>query len=1319
MRKFYIIVSLFLCVNIFAQEDYKILSSSTTSLIVEFTPNYLEQQEISINGEKYIDIDLLNGVDAENNEIGLPINFTRVFNIGVPAEFGNSIKVNSTSFETINGQLKPNPNVRKKNGFPLLEYVKSSNYIDYKSPELVSFGKFGLVRDVQVQSINVHPIQFDPKTNEIKLYKRIVFQIDFVKQKNVEPILKSELTNDVVINFNVAKKWGVEKNKLFKTNTNSVLANGNWYRFEAPEECIYQIDRNFLIDLGIDVQNIDPRTIKIYNNGGYILNWKQTADRPNGLEQIAITVSGESDGSFDNNDKIFFYGRGVDFWEYDKINKKLKRNKHFYSKKNYYWLTYGGNNGKRMEAQESESGTAIVKQTVTKAFRVQDNDNQNLIGSGLLHVDDDYSSASNSKTYTHMLDGLLNGSAVNYTIQFINASKNKNKLDIKENGNTLFSGMISGYSKNYYPEYRYGEITRLRRQFSGDIKDNRSVLKFTFTPSSISDKGHLDYIEIEYEQDLFSKTDDIPVLIFSTPVNGIVNYTGSPFNSSNFKIYNVTDYSNPKIITTIPNGGNFDFSIMESSDQISKYIAVKDDIINSPINGEKIANSNISGISPGAKYLVITAREFEEQANRLIEYRRNQAEIKISSELIFIDEIYNEFSGGSLDPTAIRDFLMFAYKTWEVKPEYVLLFGDGDYDYFNTTGKGLNFIPTFQSKESLFELSSYPQDDFYSRIVGDDVKADLAIGRLSITTPEEAKSVVDKIISYEQDLDKGLWRNRISLLADDGLTSERNEYSEHTSKSEALSNFLIPESYDRKKIYLSNYQTVNTGLGRRKPDCNTAIIDAINNGTLIFNYYGHGNPDVWAHEIVFDRSTSIPQLRNKELFFLTAATCDFGKYDDPNLQSAAEEMILMENYGMIGGISAVRPVFSSSNHALNTTFYKYMLGEKDSLGFPIPIGKAYMKLKQVRTDANDKKFHLFADPYLRLNIPRLPVEITSINGINIIDTINIKALSRVTIKGKVNGNNLTNSLSGEGIVTVFDSERIIHLDDINYDMIDQGGVIFRGRVSVENGEFTTSFTVPKDISYENKNGKIIAYFFNDEIDGVGYTNNIIVGGTDSSNVNDGEGPEIEILYDDETESSYLVGQNFKLRVKLYDETGLNTTSTGIGHKLEAILNDDEQNSIDLTNFFIGDLNSGGRSGEVSYNFSSMEPGEYKIKVNAWDVFNNFSSQENYFTVVDENKLVVREVYNYPNPFSSNTYFTFQHNLTKALNVEIRVYTIAGRFIKKIESFNVEDKFVKIAWNGKDSDNNKVGNGTYLYKIIVETVDGEYKENILGKMAVIR
>jgi hypothetical protein len=287
-------------------------------------------------------------------------------------------------------------------------------------------------------------------------------------------------------------------------------------------------------------------------------------------------------------------------------------------------------------------------------------------------------------------------------------------------------------------------------------------------------------------------------------------------------------------------------------------------------------------------------------------------------------------------------------------------------------------------------------------------------------------------------------------------------------------------------------------------------------------------------------------------------------------------------------------------------------------------------------------------------------------------------------------------------------------------MVVQGGVIFRGRVSITGGKFNTSFTVPKDISYENKAGKVVAYIFNQNTDGVGFTRNIVVGGTDSTAVDDGNGPEIEIYYDDLSfESSYLVSPDFELLVHLEDETGLNTTGTGVGHKLEGILNEEVENPIDFTNFFIGDLDSGGKSGMIKYRFNSLDQGDYSIQIKAWDVFNNFASEESYFSVVNDDRIHIRDVVNYPNPFSSNTTFTFQHNLTMPINVKIKVYTIAGRLIKEIENNALLDKFVRIDWDGRDEDASLLANGTYLYKLVVESVDGSFKENILGKLAVIR
>ncbi|PID59817.1 MAG: hypothetical protein CR986_04545 [Ignavibacteriae bacterium] len=1316
--KSFIFLLILLC-NVYSQDDYKLLHSSQNSLVIEYTPSYKINKKFVIDGSNYLDIQIDNGSNINNKE-GLPYVPSRIFTVGVQEEFGNNIQIINTKYKILNGKLKPFPQLKKENGFPKEVYNESEEYSNFQDFELVTFGQYGLARDLQIQEVIVNPIQFNPKKNQIKLFEKIVFQINFSKSNVATKIRESELLKDIVVNDDVVETWKVKEKSLTKRNIkNSVLAQGDWFKFEAPEEGIYRINYEFLEKLGIPIDNINPKTIKIYNNGGYILPSGLLQERPIDLTEIAIIVNGEDDGSFNTNDEILFYGRGVDFWEFNSNRKKIIRNRNYYSKHNYYWLTYGGSEGKRMVTQQNVSGTADLIQTTTKAFKFQDVDNRNLMGSGLLFIEDDYTSTSKSKTYMHTLDGLQAGSKINYKIQFVNGSKTYNKLSISEHDKQIFSNNIRGNDSRY----SYGALTKITASYSDNLPDNRSILKFSYTPRTISDLGHLDFIEIQYIQNLMTKTDKLPVIIFSELNNGITEFKGTPYNNSNFSIYNITDYADPKIVNAEINSGDFVFKSNENDSVVSKYLCLQNDLIKVPTNAVKEENTNIRGEISGAKYVIITHKNFSEQAERLLNYRMNEAPNKISGIITYIDEIFNEFSCGSLDPTAIRDYLKYAYDNWATQPEYVLLFGDGDFDYFNTLNLNKNFIPTFQTMNSLYEIYSYPYDDYYSRISGknNDHVADLGMGRLNVNNTAQAKIIVDKIIEYETKLNKGLWRNKITLLGDDGYAGPGDyDGSRHTNQSELLNRSFIPKNFDIEKIYLSNYESVNTGLGRRKPACNQAIISSINNGTLLFNYFGHGSPDVWAHERVFTRSVSIPQLKNKEYFFLTAATCDFGKFDDPNTLSATEEMLLLENAGMIGGLSAARVVESNSNFGLSTTFYKNLLQKKDDSGFPVTIGKAFYLLKQQRRGVNDEKFHLFGDPYLRLNIPVLPIKITSVNNEKPDSVVNIKSLSKTTIKGKVlNLNNQASNQTGECIVTVYDSYRTIPLEDIKYKMTDQGGIIFRGRVSVENGQFSTSFIVPKDISYDDKNGKIIAYFFNDETDGVGYTENIFIGGTDTTNANDKKGPEIEILYDNETESSYLVGPNFNLRVKLFDESGLNTTGLGIGHKLEAILNDDEENSIDLTNYFIGNINSDGKAGEVNYKFSSLESGEYKIKINAWDVYNNFSTQENYFTVVTDEDLVVRQVYNYPNPFSSNTFFTFQHNLNEPINVKIKIYTVAGRVIKEIENFGINTKFVKIGWNGRDKDNNEIANGTYLYKLIVKSETGKYKKNILGKMAVIK
>lgn len=1072
-----------------------------------------------------------------------------------------------------------------------------------------------------------------------------------------------------------------------------------------------------LSQFGIDASTVDPRTIKIYNNGGYMLPKGQSAKRPEDLIENAIFIKGQNDGKFDENDYILFYARGTSFWEYDSVRKQIVRRKHYYSKVNYYWITSGGNPGKRMKIQKSLNIADAYKQTDTKAFAFRDDDKVNLLKSGVIYVGDEFSVSTKSRTYITPLPNILPDSKINFNFQIINYSSKTVPLSLYENGKLIYSGNMMGASGFY----SVAGVNHKTASYTGTLSNDRSVLKFIFNTINTSVNGYLDYYEIRYLQKL--KANDDNLTFFSKDTNAVIEYDLSNFSNSLIEAFNVTDFANVKLLSPLLiSGGDYKFQANGIESNSSKYIALTENKFLTPPSGQKVENSNLHGNIDGAEYIIITNKIFKDQAEKLRQYRQYEAPKKITATIVYMSQIYDEFSSGLLDPVAIRDFIRYAYLNWHIKPFYVLLFGDGDYDYLDTEGQGKNYIPAYETMSSFNDVYSYPYDDFYARIVGNDETDDVAIGRLPVRTSEDADVIVNKIIEYETKAKKGLWRNKITLLADDGLTSTGNDWNLHQAQSEQLSRYHIPPYFNQDKIYLAAYPAVNTGLGRRKPAVNVALLKAMNDGTLILNFIGHGNPNVWTHEVVFDKNTTIPQLRNKQYFFLTAATCDFGRYDDPMLQSGTEEMLLLNGAGIIGGISASRPVVSYANAALTYTFYDHLLGYRDSTYLPPTIGEAYFEMKQNRTGANDEKYHLFGDPGLRLDEPRLKVKIDSVNGSYLGINIKLKALGVARIDGTVlkADSTVNTDISGQAILSVYDSERSIYLEEVRDSMRVQGGLLFKGRVSIENGNFSTSFRVPKDISYENRHGKIVAYFMNQNTDGIGYTKNITVGGSDTTAVNDKQGPKIQIFFDNTAfKNSYLVSPNFDLIIKLSDQTGLNTTGTGVGHKLEGILNGNESNPIDFTNYFVGNLNAGGKSGVINYKFNDLSQGNYKLKVKAWDVFNNYSSDVAYFSVVNKSGLVIRDVFNYPNPFAYKTTFTFQQNLASPINVKIKIYTIAGRLIKVIQEDSIFEKFVKVNWDGRDEDGNSIANGTYLYKLIVETVNGKFNRTFLGKLSIIK
>jgi hypothetical protein len=456
---------------------------------------------------------------------------------------------------------------------------------------------------------------------------------------------------------------------------------------------------------------------------------------------------------------------------------------------------------------------------------------------------------------------------------------------------------------------------------------------------------------------------------------------------------------------------------------------------------------------------------------------------------------------------------------------------------------------------------------------------------------------------------------------------------------------------------------------------------------------------------------------------VTIASCDLSRWDDPLSVSAGEQLVFEANKGAIAVVGAVRPVYSQPNSDLNNQLWTDFMFVKDTLNLPIRIGKAfYMTKNQLPTlDHNAGKFCLIGDPTLRISIPQFFTVIDSINNSTGTDTAVIKALQKVKISGRIlkTDSAFWNDYNGEITIKIFDVDKNILIYDFNlpFSFVLDGGKIFVGKTNVINGYWHVEFIVPRDISYNNGTGKILAYFKNSNTQGTGFSNRFVMNGIDTTAVIDTTGPDISVYMGNRNfVTGDVINQNSKIIADLYDLSGINLTGT-IGHKIEAILNNDENNKIDLTSYY--NSVSGYQKGTIEYPVQGLSDGKYNLKIKAWDTYNNFSIKSVDFSVRNNVSLAIQDVYNYPNPMKDNTTFMFKQNSDIPLNVTIKIYTVSGRLIKNIQQQNILDKFVSINWDGKDNDGDYIANGTYLYKVIVKSSDGSYSNIITGKLAKLK
>jgi hypothetical protein len=1106
---------------------------------------------------------------------------------------------------------------------------------------------------------------------------------------------------------------------------NSVLAMGNWYKISINAPGIYKIDIPFLNSLGVNTASLNSSSIRLFGNGGQMLPEKPGDSKTDDLAENAIWVEDGGDGILSGADYILFYAAGPHAWIKDSANKTFHHQKNVYSETSYYYLTISST-GKRIATINS---TAVPNTTITQynANWFYELDTVNFLSSGRQWYGEEFSDAPGktvNRTYTVNIPN-ISGAPGSIVASCLSRSFGSgSRFTARINGQQVMQMDLGVSGTGSYDPF--AQVAQSSAAFS--TTQSPLSVQFNYSPGSSKSQGWLDWFEILARADLNMNGSN--QLLFRD-WNSV-----APGNVGNFILSNATagtqvwDVTNPlEPVRMQGNRSGTDFRFINECSRLHEYIAFNNAVFLTPVAVGVVPNQNLHN-SFLTNYIIVTHPTLLAQAQRLAQY--HQQHDKLNTTVVTVNQIYNEFSSGSPDPAAIRDFVKMYYD--RVKgdsarsPQYLLLFGDASFDYKTRITNNTNLVPSWESPASLDPLSTYNSDDFFGFLSdSDDINGsgtyllDIGIGRIPADNDRDAKAIVDKIVAYTDAKSLGPWRNECTFVADD----EDNNL--HLQDAELMTSDVSAEApvENIDKIYLDAFQKESSPAGSRYPAVNQAISNKMFSGNLIWNYTGHGSYRRLAEEVVLDQDIINTFNNAGKLPLFITATCDVAPYDNPLVSSIGENLLLRESTGAIALMTTTRIVFAFSNRVMNENYLKTAFLKKPdssyrSLGEAVRQAKnaTYISLGDV---VNNRKFTLLGDPALTLAFPTYQVKTTAINGKALTATPDtLKALSQYTISGVVqdNAGNPINDFNGTIYPTIFDKfQTVTTLGNDPASFVVpfqvQKSILFKGKASVTNGRFSFSFIVPKDINYQYGNGKISYYADNSNKDGNGFLSNIIVGGSGNGVVGT-QGPDIKAYLNDEKfVSGGITNDRPLLLLKLADSLGINVMGTGIGHDLVAVLDNDQKNAFVLNEFYESDMDNY-KKGTVRFQLPSITPGLHSLTIKAWDVANNSGQAVLDFNVIASTNFTLNHVLNYPNPFTTHTTFWFEHNRPgEELNVQIQVYTITGKLVKSIRKtiFSPGNRSSDVEWDGRDEYGSKIGRGVYIYRLRVQTADGKAAEKL--------
>lgn len=1099
----------------------------------------------------------------------------------------------------------------------------------------------------------------------------------------------------------------------------SVLQQGGWYRVAIPKSGIYKVTFEDLKKWGALSSGIASNRIAVHGNGGRLpeICGERSYDD---LPENAIAVYDGGDGIFNSGDYFLFYAQDPHTWS--NAGNRFSHQYNIYTDYAYYFISVDANSGKRISPVDNSSLVDNKQVTDYTYYDFYERDGFIFGESGQSWYCDTFD-LRNTRSYKFTIPPIVPSTSMRVSVSGAVSSVSTSYFQVSMNGQSVGNVNFKSSAGEY-----------LAMQGSADLRftpsSTPSELTLTYSKPTSSSSAYLDWIELQGTCQLTMHSAQFPFCNIENTGNGnVLDYHIASANAQTH-VWDITDPTRPFELTGNLSNGTFSFK--SKADSLHLFVAFNGTSFYTPTFVEKVSNQDLHATN-NVDMIIVSHPDFISQAERLAEFRHQNDGLTVK--VVTPQQVYNEFSSGACDVSAIRDYMKMMYERSNGQyPKYLLLFGRPSYDYRGHVAGTQMKVPNYQSNSRLIETDFRSNDDYFGLLddgEGEDCSGlvDIAIGRFPVLTTSQAKIAVDKTILYAQthnlanSKDNSIisnladWRNVMAFTADD------EDGSTHISTADEIAQIVAEKApgINEDKIYLDAYEQVSHSAAQRYPDVNTAINSRMKKGSLVFAYVGHGGKDGWATERIIERSdiNSWTNLYNQPL--MITLTCEFGWYDRV-ATSPAELCFLNAKGGTSAMVTTSRVAFTYNNDQYGKAFFRNMFDKEN--GQYRSIGELNRLAKNNCGGAGSglNMIYVMGDPSQRLAFPQYSIVTDSINGkaaTSKLDTI--RALSQVTVKGHItngDGTVMTN-FNGNLFPSVYDKkQRVTTLQNDEgsdaYEFDVQKNLLFKGNASVKNGYFEFSFFVPKDIDYSYGNGKISYYARSENADAAGYFDQMTIGGISDVAIDDKTGPEIEIYMNDE---SFVAGgttdPNPTLLVKLKDNYGINTTGNGLGHDLVAVLDNSTDKQFVLNDFYEASQDSANQ-GEVRYALEKLTVGNHSIKVRAWDILNNVSESTLDFVVFSDAKLALEHVLNYPNPFTTHTSFFFEHNQPgSTFDIIIQIFTISGKLVKTIETSQQLNGYRcdPIEWDGRDDFGDKIGKGVYVYKLKVRNQDGEKAEKI--------